>query len=227
MSLLSRITELRDIGFVVEEIKALLPQYDNPDVMREALERKTCEIKGAIAAEQDKLEKLAALRGKMERKSIIMVFDVELKALDPVKVLSLRGVIPHYRDEGMLWERLGKYIGEKRIAAHSDGYSTYYDEEYKESNPDVEIAIPVDTLGDSDGEFVYKEYSAIPLAAVVRFSGPFDGGYDAASEKLASWMEAKGYAFAGPLRGHVLTSPDEDSNSANWMTEVQAPVIKV
>jgi effector-binding domain-containing protein len=100
------------------------------------------------------------------------------------------------------------------------------DEEYKEANPEVEIAIPVDTLGDSDGEFIYKEYSAIPPAAVVRFSGPFNGGYDAASEKLASWMESNGYAFAGPLRGHVLTSPDEDSNSANWMTELQAPVIQ-
>jgi effector-binding domain-containing protein len=126
----------------------------------------------------------------------------------------------------MLWERLGKYIGEKQIKVSSDGYSTYFDEEYKESDPDVEIAIPVDVLGINEGEFIYKEYQEIPLAAVVRFSGPFDGGYDAASEKLAGWMETNGYVFAGYLRGHVIVSPDEDKNPENWLTELQAPVRK-
>jgi hypothetical protein len=41
---------------------------------------------------------------------------------------------------------------------------------------------------------------------------PFDGGYDAAGEKLAYWPEKNGYAFAGNLRGHVITSPDDESN---------------
>jgi effector-binding domain-containing protein len=155
-----------------------------------------------------------------------MVFDVELKPLPPVKVLSLRGNIPHYRDEGILWEKLGRFMGERGIEAAADGYSTYYDEEYKENDPDVEIAIPVSELGKSEGEFIFKEYPEIAQAAVVRFSGPFDGGYDAASEKLAKWMEKSGYSFAGPLRGHVIVSPDADKNPENWLTELQAPVIK-
>ena len=89
-----------------------------------------------------------------------------------------------------------------------------------------EIAIPVYALGINYGEFVYKEYDEIPLAATVRFSGPFDGGYDAASGKLAKWMESNGYTFAGYLRGHVITSPNEESNPDKWMTELQAPVMK-
>ncbi|HCC35878.1 MAG TPA: MerR family transcriptional regulator [Ruminococcaceae bacterium] len=225
--LLSKITLLRDMGFGVEEIRALLPLYENPEAMRTALEGKSREIRVAIAAEQDKLQKIAALRGKLEKESVSMVYEVEIKSLPAVKVLSLRGIIPQYRDEGMLWEKLGKYIGERQIAAGKDGYSTYFDGEYKESGPDVEIAVPVDTLGESRGEFVYKEYAEIPLAATVRFSGPFDGGYDAAGQKLADWMERSGYQFAGYLRGHVLTSPDEESNPEKWLTELQAPVKKV
>ena len=155
-----------------------------------------------------------------------MVFDVNLQKLPSVKVLSLRGVIPHYKDEGILWEKLGAYIGEKQITVNGDGYSTYFDEEYKETDPDVEIAIPVNALGKSEGDFIYKEYPEISQAATVRFSGPFDGGYDAACEKLASWMEEKGYAFTGPLRGHVIVSPHEDSKPENWLTELQAPVEK-
>ena len=155
-----------------------------------------------------------------------MVYDVELKSLQAVKVLSLRGIIPQYRDEWILWEKLGKYIDQKQIKVNKDGYSTYFDECYKEKDVDVEIAVPVDVLVESEGDFIYKEYSEIPLAAVVRFSGNFDGGYDAANEKLAAWMEKNGYEFAGNLRGHVIVSPAEDSNPDNWLTELQVPVRK-
>ena len=54
-------------------------------------------------------------------------------------------------------KKLGRYIGDKEILCHSDGYSTFFDEEYKESDIDVEIAVPVDTMGRGEGEFVYKE----------------------------------------------------------------------
>jgi DNA-binding transcriptional MerR regulator len=224
--MLARITALRDMGFGVEEIEEALPYFADARKMGEILERKTAEITAVISAEQLKLDRIAAMRGALEKESVNMVYDVELKSLPAVKVLSLRGKIPHYRDEGMLWEKLGRYMGEKNIAAASDGYSTYFDEEYKESDPDVEIAIPVETLGKSEGEFIYREYQEIPLAAAVRFSGPFDGGYDAASEKLAAWMEKNGYEFAGHLRGHVIVSPDADKNPENWLTELQAPVKK-
>ena len=155
-----------------------------------------------------------------------MLYEVELKKLDAVKVLSLRGTIPQYNQESLLWEKLGRYIGEHQIACHNDGYSTYYDEEYKDSNPDVEVAIPVDELGKSQGEFVFQEYPAVALAATLRFSGPFDGGYDAASEKLARWIEENGYVFAGHLRGHVLTSPDDQPDPEKWLTELQVAVAK-
>ncbi|MDL2229711.1 hypothetical protein LJC14_05625, partial [Treponema sp. OttesenSCG-928-L16] len=110
--------------------------------------------------------------------------------------------------------------------SHLVRISTYFDEEYKESNPDVEIAIPVDSLGESKGEFIYKEYDEIPLAATLRFTGPFDGGYDAACEKLARWMEENGYGFAGHLRGHVISSPDDVDDPQKLETELQAPVMK-
>jgi effector-binding domain-containing protein len=157
-----------------------------------------------------------------------MDYDIKLQKIPAVKVLTLRGIIPRYKDEGILWERLGRYIGEKQIIPGAGGgYSTYFDEEYKEIDPDVEIAVPVNRLGESDGDFIYREYPEIPQAAVVRFSGPFDDGYDAACEKLANWIEAEGYTFDGHLRGHVIVSPHEDSNPENWVTELEVAVKKV
>jgi effector-binding domain-containing protein/DNA-binding transcriptional MerR regulator len=224
--LLTDIVMLRDMGFSIDEIGEILPHFNDAVYMDKVLRAKAAAVKSNIETEQQKYDKLISISNTMRKERNIMVFEVELNKLPSVKVLSLRGIIPHYRDEGMLWEKLGKFIAENDIKCNSDGYSTYFDEEYKESDPDVEIAIPVDTLGTSQGEFIFKEYGEVPLAATVRFSGPFDGGYDAACEKLAKWMEENGYAFAGHLRGHVIISPGDEQDKEKWLTELQAPITK-
>lgn len=224
--LAKNIALLRDLGFSIDEMGDMLPRIEDFAYMNKVLRAKADSVQSLITAEQQRLARLLEMSDTMRKERTIMVYEVELKKVPAVKVLALRGIIPHYNQEGILWEKLGRYIGENQIACHSDGYSTYFDEEYKERDPDVEIAIPVDTLSTSSGDFVYKEYDEIPLAATLRFTGPFDGGYDAATEKLARWMEDNGYCFAGPLRGHVITSPDDVSDPQKLETELQAPVMK-
>ena len=222
--LITKIVALRDMGFSIEEINDILPHFEDNAYMDGVLRAKIATVKLSIQAEQEKLEALMYMSGIVRKERNIMVFEVELKKLPPIKVLSLRGIIPHYRDEGILWEKLAQYIEENKILVKGGGYSTFFDEEYKETNPDVEIAVLVDKLDESVGEFIYKEYREISQAATIRFSGPYDGGYDAACEKLANWIEKNSYVFAGQLRGHVIISPQEDSNPENWLTEIQVPV---
>ena len=224
--LLSNIVTLRDLGFSIEEIGDILPRFNDPSYTDRILRAKALLAKETVEAEQERYNKLMGMSDTMRKERDIMLYEVELKKLPAVKVLSLRGIIPHYREEELLWEKLGKFIGKNQIQCHGGGYSTFFDEEYKESGPDVEIAVPVEEPGTSRGEFVYKEYEEIPLVATIRFSGPFDGGYDAASEKLAGWMEQNGYVFAGNLRGHVIIAPDEQPDPEKWLTELQAPVMK-
>ena len=224
--LVQSILTLRDLGFSIDEIEDILPRIDDFTYMNRIVRAKADSVQSAIEKEHAKLERLLSMSSTMRKERNIMVYEVELKKLPAIKVISLRGIIPQYNQEGVLWEKLGRYVGEKGIQCHSDGYSTFFDEEYKESDIDVEIAIPVDTIGVSEGEFIYMEYEEIPLAATVRFTGPFDGGYDAASEKLARWIEDNGYSFAGHLRGHTIVSPDDEPNPEKWETELQAPVVK-
>ena len=80
-------------------------------------------------------------------------------------------------------------------------------------------------MGTNEGGFVFKEYEEIPLAATIRFTGPCDGGYDAAGEKHAQRMEENDYCFAGGLRGYTIISPDEEPNPDKWEAELQAPVL--
>lgn len=222
----SRITTLRDLGFSIEEIKTILPHFEDKPYMSRTLRAKGEETKQRIALEQDKLTRLSEMTGAILKERNIMLYDIETKALEPVKVLSLRGTIPRYNEEGILWERLCTFIGENQIECCGGGYSVYYDEEYQETNPDVEIALPVPELGESQGDFIYKEYPGIPLAATCKFSGAFDGGYDAASAKVAEWMEQNNYEFAGHMRGHVIVDPGTVSSPDDLLTEIQVPIRK-
>ena len=224
--LLSSIVTLRDLGFSIDEMGEILPRLDDHAYLGRVLRAKAASIHAVIEVEKDKLQRLMQMSNTIQKESNIMVYEVELKTLPAVKVLSLRGVIPQYKDEGLLWEKLGGFIAQNGVEFAGGGYSTYFDEEYKEENPDVEIAIPVTALKTSQRDFIYQEYPEIPLAATVRFSGPHDGGYDAASEKLAAWLEQNDYVFAGNLRGQALVTPADDPNQDNWLTELQLPVAK-
>lgn len=223
---LSRIVALRDMGFPIDEIADLLPHFEDTSLMVKALNARKAEVKSTIEAEQEKLARIMHMSESMCKEHNIMLYDVELKDINAVKVITLRGTIPKYNQEGLLWERLGRFIDENQVACSSGGYSVYLDDEYKEENPTVEVAIPVEELGSGQGDFVFKEYPAIKQAATLRFSGQFDGGYDMANEKLAAWMEENGYEFAGNLRGHVIVDPEEEPSPENWLTELQAPVRK-
>ena len=225
MPQLSRIVALRDMGFGVEEIKLVLPRFDDTAFLQETLSRKALEVEQSIAGEQQKLTNIAVLRGQL-RKEINMIYEAELKSLPAVPVISLREIIPAYDQEGMLWEKLGQFVMENNIAcSEGGGYSIYHDDEYKESDVDVEIAIPVAVAGENSGAFVFKELGAIPQAATIRFSGPYEGTMEA-SEKLAAWIEQNGYVFDGQIRGYGIVMPCPGVAPEDYLTELQVPVRK-
>lgn len=153
------------------------------------------------------------------------IYEVELKSLPAVNILSTRQILGAYDEEGLLWHKLGHYMAKHAIPGGEGGYSLYLDEEYKEKNVLVEVGVPVEAMGADDGEFTYKTLPAIPEAATVRFKGPYDQ-YAEASAKLAKWMEDNGYAFAGTMRGQSIVAPGDQRKPENYLTELQVPVVK-
>ena len=227
--LLTHIVALRDMGFSIDEIGDILPNFDNKAYMDSVLYQKVEEIQAAMDAEGVKLRRIESLRESMMKEHTDMKYDVVLKELPAVKVLSLREVLPGYDQEGMLWERMGGFMAKHGVACPETeyaGYSIYHDDDHKEADVDVEIAVPVDVLGKDEGGLVYKELDALPLAATLRFAGPYDG-YANAIASLAAWIEQNGYTMAGLVRGASIRTAADQSNPANFLTELQIPVKKV
>ena len=223
--LLMRIVELRDMGFGIEEIEETLPFYDNAEFMQKALKRKAQAISNIIAAEQCKLDKITTMSSTIRKESERMVYEVELKEIPAIKTVSLREVVPTFEDEIGQWEKMWAFIKQNSIDCKRTGYSIYHDDEYKDDDVDMEIAVPVNAVGENKEGFVYKELEAIPLAATIQFPGPYDN-YNKAMEKLAVWIEQNGYEFAGLIRGHGIVMPGDGVAFEDSLTELQVPVRK-
>ena len=229
MPRLGRIVALRDMGFGVEEIKAILPRFDDTAFLQEALSRKAHEVEQSIADERQKLINIAAMRGQL-RKESNMIYEVELKTLPALPVVSLREVVPTYHHEAALWEKLGQFMIERNIPYEEKlCHTLFHDNEYKDNDVDIEVTVelaqdwPQGQAGQNG--VVFRELEAIPSAATIRFSGPYEGT-NTAMQKLAAWIEQNGYTIDGITRSLMIVSPGCGVPSEEYLTELQVPVRK-
>jgi len=214
--LLMKIVMLRDMGFGVEEIEEMLPHYDDRTYMQKALEQKRKQINAIMIAEQSKLDQIAAMNEKLKKEQGRMIYEVELKEIPAILVLSLREIIPTFEEEFGQWDKMTAFIRKYRIDCVRTGYSIYHDSEYKDAEVDVEIAFPVNVMGEDRDGFVYKELKPIRLAATIRFPLPYTN-YNKAMQKLAMWLEENDYEIIGCIRG---------VGTGEAIVELQIPVKK-
>ena len=97
--LAQNIAIMRDLGFSIDEIAEILPNFNNFAYMNKILRAEADSVQSSIMAEQSKLDRLIQMSDTMRKEHNIMVYEVELKKISAVKVLSLRGIIPKYNQE--------------------------------------------------------------------------------------------------------------------------------
>lgn len=244
------ITELRDIGFSVEEIAEALPRFNDGKYMREILAKKRKQIYEIIAEEQNKLERIAEMNGRIinniREDNNIFMGEVELKKLESVKVLALLTNVPendfHISKEQDLWKKMREYTQEHKIKCGVGGYSEYISNANYGSQ--VMIAVPVlnsdneefknsNYLGfHSHDKFEYVEINGLPLAATIRYSGNIRDGYQVSMGKIIYWMQTNGYKFytgniADCMRCYRIETPLDEKNPEDYLTEMQIAVEKV
>jgi effector-binding domain-containing protein len=222
--LLNRIVVFRDMGFSIEEIGQLLDKYDNVTYLQKMVDLKMEQTKETIAKEQHKYTLLSDYIVNMKEQT--MNYTVALKTIPAEKVVSLKGIVADYSHEEDLWKNMFDFCQKQNIPVGKAGiFSIYPDDEYKEQDVEIEIAVPVKNLQENNGDFVYKELSEISCAATVQYKG----GYEhiaAAWNAAARWIEEQGYEINGVMRGYGIKHPMNETNPAEYCTEIQIPVRK-
>lgn len=223
LPVMAKINALKDMGFGLSLIREVLACYKDKEALEQYLRIRHAELT-ALCEETER--RLRSLEAAMEwlRKGGNMNYDVVLKTLPERQVASVRKVIPAYEKEGMLWHTLFQETAhmDMKIAEPPYVSAVLHDKEYKESDVDVEVQISV--KGNySDTEHV--RFGVQPEAEVVSLT--FKGSYEQfgdAYASLASWTDANGYEFCGPMMDIYHVSPHETLNSEEFITEICCPV---
>ena len=220
-----RINALKDMGFRLCDAAELLRCWEDRETMEQRLltQRDTALLQAEEAARRLQLLDTALER---LRKDQPMKYDVTVKTIPERQVASVRQILPGYHLEGNLWSILLKETAQMHI---QDGdpvlcSATFHDQEYMESDVDVEIQ---KTVRGSYPDTEHVKFRTMPQVQVA--STVYRGSYDQINEATAavvSWVNANGYHFDGPAFFIYHVSPHETQNPEEFVTELCYPVRK-
>jgi DNA-binding transcriptional MerR regulator len=232
---LNRILVLRDLGFTLEQIAALLDDVPAEQI-RGMLKLKQAELEQQMRHEQQRLERIAARLRQIEQEQPVSA-DVLVRCIKPQLMATLRQTVAGGDDLQFLFEEVEIYVAHHNGRAERPPLAIYHDREYRERDLDVEVAIPLKARIPSAGHIQVRELPGCASMACLVHTGSYDT-ISTASSALLAWSEANGYQIAGPSRevylrfsadglGIVLPTAYLAYDSADWVTELQLPVAKV
>lgn len=230
---LQRILLLKDLGFALEEIRALLASTLNPHTFLATLEARREQLIRNISENQLRLRRLDALRAAVAGTPSTDAPGVLLREIPGIEVHSIRERVPRLgASVQAIFETAEADVARVRARAAASPFMIFHDMEYRDEGADVEACIPV-----KDGAAARLEtrwIAASPSTGCVTYRGDYDQTpvlYGA----MVSWMARTGLRIDGPLRevyhrygadqvGYRLPEHVLAASSAEYITELQVPV---
>lgn len=219
---LNVIVSLRDMGFNVSDIISAL-SAGSDDILKKMLFDKKNEILLNIKNEKNRLIKIDSSIKNLKKERVNMNYNVTLKSVPSYKVISLKGTIPSYSEEGILWKKLIEYIQKKKITCTDVSYASYFDEGYKEGEVQVEVVIGVKKLLKSEGDFIFKETEPVKKCASILVAGDYSN-ITPSYNFLGKWIEENGYMMCGNPRQSTIRGHWNENDTKNYLTEIQIPI---
>lgn len=214
------IVYLRTLEFSLSEIKELLRQPDDDDLMA-ILQRRRSAIKDRIQQLRRAAKSLEQFisEEKEARAMAQTENEVQEKRLASMLIGGIR-VRGRYSDCGLLFGRLGRALGRSICGPPM---LLHFDDEYREADADFEACLPIRQKKDADGITVRELAGGRCVSLVHR------GGYDQLGQSYAKLFEhinQLNYQVQTPTREVYLKGPGMffKGNPKNYLTEIQVLV---
>jgi DNA-binding transcriptional MerR regulator len=223
---LNRVIALKDLGFTLHQVQAILEEKVTAAELRGMLKLRRAEIHAQIEAETDRLARVEARLLTIEDEARVPADGVVIKHLAPVRVGELTGQAAGYEPEAItpviqplycdLWQRMAS----AGVTAAGPAIAYYEDTPAGDGAIVVHAAVPVVEEADGDHGFGVVDLAEVQSAAAIIHHGSMDDVIST-SQALARWIDANGYRSAGYAREVTLEwSADPDQ----WVTELQQPI---
>jgi len=221
--MLNTIVNLKELGFSSEEIRIVINQKDQTKNIN-FLKEKQIEFEEKLQTDKQRLINLSHYIENYNTEGNNMKYEVKVRKVESMKIVSLRKVIPNYTDEGKLWGEMMEKIHKHNIELSEGCFARFYDEKENGQGVDVEIAIQVPTLIDNVEGLVFSETEVIEKAATLLVAGDYVPNIQQGFNYMAKWLEDNNYKFAGAPRTDYITGPENEKNPENYLTEIIIPI---
>ncbi|OPX69029.1 MAG: zinc-responsive transcriptional regulator [Methanoregulaceae archaeon PtaB.Bin056] len=225
-----RIRTLCTLGFGLAEIGEILSAHASGD--QETLRRMIAKRMKEAQTEIARLEKVTSLLIENRDFSELFAMNVsepKIKEIPAMRVISGRRTGTYEEVCGEVSVALMAVIfspenQKNGVAITGPFLSLCYDSEYRETDADIEMAIPIQgPVAVSDPRYMVRTLPAAKVISVV-YRGPYDhDGFSVAFEKAFRYAAERGLEPTGPDRQVYLNNPDE-TPAEELLTEVQIPV---
>jgi len=224
LKIIAKILSLKQMGFSLDEISTIIDNKISQKDFIKMLNKKQKEIKKSISLETSKLTNIKNFIKTMKE---VKVTKVILKELPEVIVASMRIKIANYNDLFKVVPPMGDKMRKHGAICKIPEYcfNIYHDNEYKESDIDVEICESVVDFCKNEDGLTYKRVEKVENAACIYHKGGYESLGETYSE-LITWIKENNYIMNGHSRESYIDGIWNKENSEDWLTEIQIPVKK-
>jgi len=229
---LNRIIALKDLGFSLQQVQAILEEQVSAAELRGMLKLRRAEIRAQIQAETTRLARVEARLLTIEDEARVPADGIVVKHLAPVRVGELTGTATGYEPDaitpviGPLYSDLWQKMASADVTPAGPALAYYEDAPAGDGAIVIHAAVPVAAGvpgapgAGGDHGFAVVDLGAVDRAAAIIHHGSMDDVLST-GQALARWIDANGYRSVGYAREVTLEwSADPDQ----WVTELQQPI---
>ena len=217
------IRSLKELGFSLADILKISEICNDPEKLDAFYASRQAELQKQAEMTAHQMLLLDTARKRLGKEQT-MSYHVSVKTIPERYAATIRMVIPHYEDEGMVWQILGEETANMNLIPDDPCLTAaeFPDDEFKEENVEVSIWKTVKGTYPDTEHVKFRTLPAVKAAScVVR------GGYEQMPDVYAaviSWVKENGYEPTGSMFNIYHVSPHETQNPEEFISEVCYPI---
>lgn len=223
---LNRVVALKDLGFTLQQVQAILDDQVTADELRGMLRLRRAQLAAQLAADAGRLTGVEARLRMIEMEGHMGTEDVILKELSPIRVAELTAVAASYAGEDIgptiqpLYPELFRRLDQAGVRPVGPTLAYYTPTDEGEAVV-VHAAVPVAVSPAAGFDFAVVDLPAVASAATIVHRGAMAevGG---SMQALARWVDENGYRADGFAREVYLDYCADEPDKG--VTELQLAV---